>query len=179
MSNKAIEKKRAVTEIDLKEDRVIDMTNDERQALFSSTNYALISQLISDAIPASASRLKDLDRDLIDKAELRVKTMMSSMLTGNGLETILASQMVAVHNLQMKAATYAKHLEQSANVNPYINMVTKLSNTFIQQAQLLHKLQGKGQQKVTVEHVNVHKGGQAIVGNVTNNQGAENHDGKK
>lgn len=178
MSNKAIEKKRAITEIDLKDDKVIDMTDDEKKALFSSTNYALISQLIDDVIPTSISKIKDLSQDSVDEAGLHVKTMMSSILTGNGLETILASQMVAVHNLQMKAATYAKHLEHSFSITPYVNMVTKLSNTFIQQAQLLNKLQGKGQQKVTVEHVNVHKGGQAIVGNVTNNQGAENHDGK-
>lgn len=30
----------------------------------------------------------------------------------------------------------------------------------------MQKLQGKVQQKVTVEHVHVHNGGQAIVGNV-------------
>ena len=101
MSNKAIEKKRAITEIDLKDDKVIDMTDDEKKALFSSTNYALISQLIDDVIPTSISKIKDLSQDSVDEAGLHVKTMMSSILTGNGLETILASQMVAVHNLQM------------------------------------------------------------------------------
>jgi len=30
----------------------------------------------------------------------------------------------------------------------------------------LNKHRGKGQQKVTVEHVHVHEGGQAVVGNV-------------
>jgi hypothetical protein len=30
----------------------------------------------------------------------------------------------------------------------------------------LNRHRGKGQQKVTVEHVHVHKGGQAIVGNI-------------
>ena len=34
------------------------------------------------------------------------------------------------------------------------------------QIETLNRHRGKGQQKVTVEHVHVHQGGQAIVGNV-------------
>ena len=37
---------------------------------------------------------------------------------------------------------------------------------YTQQVAALNKHRGKGQQKVTVEHVNVHAGGQAVVGNV-------------
>lgn len=35
----------------------------------------------------------------------------------------------------------------------------------------LNRYQGKGQQKVTVEHVTVNAGGQAIVGNLTHDGG--------
>lgn len=42
----------------------------------------------------------------------------------------------------------------------------KLMNPYTQQLATFNKHRGKGQQKVTVEHVNVHAGGQAIVGNV-------------
>jgi len=35
------------------------------------------------------------------------------------------------------------------------------------QVEALQRYRGKGQQKVTVEHVHVHAGGQAIVGAVT------------
>jgi hypothetical protein len=38
--------------------------------------------------------------------------------------------------------------------------------TFTAQVEALQRYRGKGQQKVTVEHVNVNAGGQAIVGAV-------------
>ena len=38
--------------------------------------------------------------------------------------------------------------------------------TFTMQVEALQRYRGKGQQKVTVEHVHVHAGGQAIVGAV-------------
>lgn len=52
------------------------------------------------------------------------------------------------------------------NLKYYTNTAIKLANTFSQQANLLHKLQGNSNQKMTVERVHVHDGGQAIVGNV-------------
>jgi hypothetical protein len=42
----------------------------------------------------------------------------------------------------------------------------KLSRTFAAQVEALSRYRGKGQQKVVVEHVHVHSGGQAIVGEV-------------
>src|SRR3712207_9415284 len=39
--------------------------------------------------------------------------------------------------------------------------------TFVQQVETLAKLRRGGEQKVTVEHVHVHAGGQAVVGAVT------------
>jgi hypothetical protein len=46
------------------------------------------------------------------------------------------------------------------------NLATKLLRTFTMQVEALQRYRGKGQQKVTVEHVHVHSGGQAIVGSV-------------
>jgi hypothetical protein len=47
-----------------------------------------------------------------------------------------------------------------------LNQANKLSRTFATLLEGLNRHRGKGQQKVTVEHVHVHEGGQAIVGNV-------------
>ena len=42
----------------------------------------------------------------------------------------------------------------------------------LEQIEAMQKLKGKaGQQKVTVEHVHVHEGGQAIVGTVSTSRG--------
>jgi hypothetical protein len=44
----------------------------------------------------------------------------------------------------------------------------KLSRTYATLLDALNRHRGKGQQKVTVEHVHVHSGGQAVVGVVEN-----------
>ncbi len=48
---------------------------------------------------------------------------------------------------------------------------TKLTRTFIAQMEALDKHRGKGQQKMTVEHVHVNEGGQAIIGDVKRGEG--------
>ena len=47
-----------------------------------------------------------------------------------------------------------------------LSQANKLSRTYTTLLEALNRHRGKGQQKVTVEHVHVHEGGQAIVGNV-------------
>jgi hypothetical protein len=51
------------------------------------------------------------------------------------------------------------------------NLAVKLLRTFAAQTEALQRYRGKGQQKVTVEHVHVHTGGQAIVGSVSQSGG--------
>ena len=51
---------------------------------------------------------------------------------------------------------------------------TRLMRIFTEQLDAMAKLKGKsGHQKVTVEHVHVHKGAQAIVGAVTTSKEAD------
>lgn len=47
-----------------------------------------------------------------------------------------------------------------------LGAANKLSRTFSQLVETLNRHRGKGHQKVTVEHVHVHAGGQAVVGTV-------------
>jgi hypothetical protein len=46
-----------------------------------------------------------------------------------------------------------------------LNQANNLSRTYATLLEALNRHRGKGQQKVTVEHVHVHEGGQVIVGN--------------
>lgn len=82
------------------------------------------------------------------------------------VEAALAAQMAAVHiasmaqiSASMNAASFefSQYAERAAN---------RLMRTFASQMEALRKLRNGGEQKVTVEHVNVHEGGQAIVGAV-------------
>src|SRR5262245_23962196 len=45
-----------------------------------------------------------------------------------------------------------------------LNQANKLSRSYAVLVEALNRHRGKGQQKVTVEHVHVHSGGQAVVG---------------
>ena len=54
-----------------------------------------------------------------------------------------------------------------------LNQANKLSRTHAALLEAFNRHRGKGQQKVTVEHVHVHSGGQAIVGNVNGPGGGD------
>ncbi len=82
------------------------------------------------------------------------------------LESMLAVQMIAVHHLAMECMKRARRSQPIEGMNYHINCATKLQRTFTAQVETLNRYRGKGQQKVTVEHVHINKGGQAIVGSV-------------
>ena len=86
------------------------------------------------------------------------------------IETMLAAQMAAVHTATMKLSRSldeAKHLEHRDSADRTFN---KLARTFVTQMEALKRYRTGGEQTVTVQHVNVSEGGQAIVGNVTQGQ---------
>lgn len=105
-----------------------------------------------------------------------IKVCNTAMAILNGLqprdeiEGMLAMQMIATHNLAMHTLTRAMITGQTfEGKQANVNQATKMLRTFTTQMEALKKYRTGGQQKVTVEHVHVNKGGQAIVGNV--NQG--------
>ena len=86
----------------------------------------------------------------------------------DGLEALLAVQMVGVHSLAMKfLATAAREGQTTAGIELFTNRADRLLRTFAMQVETLKKYRSKGEQHCTVEHVHVHSGGQAVVGAVT------------
>jgi hypothetical protein len=82
-------------------------------------------------------------------------------------EGMLATQMVATHFAAMSVLRRLKGSDTIPQQDSNGNLAAKLLRTFTMQVEALQRYRGKGQQKVTVEHVHVHAGGQAIVGPVT------------
>jgi hypothetical protein len=81
------------------------------------------------------------------------------------IEGMLAAQMVACHSAAMDCYRRAALPDQTFHGRQQnLNFAGKLSRTFALHMEALDKHRGKGQQKVVVEHVHVHQGGQAIVG---------------
>jgi hypothetical protein len=85
----------------------------------------------------------------------------------DGTEAMLATQMTATHVAAIRALRHLKASETIPQYNCNGNLAVKLLRTFTMQVEALQRYRGKGQQKVTVEHVHVHAGGQAIVGAIS------------
>lgn len=85
------------------------------------------------------------------------------------LEGMLAGQLVAANAAAMECFRRAMLGEQTfEGRKENLNQANKLSRTFVTLLEALNRHRGKGgQQRVTVEHVNVAAGGQAVVGAVS------------
>jgi hypothetical protein len=98
---------------------------------------------------------------------VRAVEQFESLAPADGAEGMLALQMVGTHDASLECLRRAALLGQTfAGRDMALKHAHKLMSLYTQQLAALNKHRGKGQQKVTVEHVNVAAGGQAIVGNV-------------
>jgi len=82
------------------------------------------------------------------------------------VERMLAVQMAATHVATIRSARWLAFTETVPQVQAHYTGYNKLARTFTAQVEALRKHRTGGEQKVTVQHVNVSDGGQAIVGNV-------------
>ena len=122
-------------------------------------------------------RLRELVSVLIERPDdskksttakiARAVELYEDLKPADGLEGMLAIQMVGTHHAALECLRRAAVPDQTI-VSRDMNLkhATKLMVLYNQQVAALDKHRGKGQQKVTVEHVHVAAGGQAIVGNV-------------
>ncbi len=96
-------------------------------------------------------------------------------------EGVLIAQMVGTHNLIMefmkRAVLQGQYMEAG---NDYTNRASRLMNIFIKQLETLQKYRGKSaQQKMVVEHVHIHEGGQAVVGQIDTKSRGDGDESKK
>lgn len=89
----------------------------------------------------------------------------------NETEAMLAVQMYATHEAAMEMLVRTKQATNHQSLQNYSTIATKLLRTYAVQLETLAKIRRGGEQTVRVEHVTVHEGGQAIVGNVSHQGG--------
>jgi hypothetical protein len=82
------------------------------------------------------------------------------------VERMLAVQMAATHVALIRSARWLANAERMDQVQAHYNGYNKLARTYAVQVEALRKHRNGGKQTVTVQHVNVSDGGQAIVGHV-------------
>ena len=104
-----------------------------------------------------------------DEVQERQRNATVAALVGIGprdeTEGMIGAQLLAAHNAAMECYRRAMIPEQSfEGRRENLNQASKLSRTYTSLLEALNRHRGKGQQKVTVEHVHVHSGGQAVVG---------------
>lgn len=93
---------------------------------------------------------------------------MTELKPRDGFEGLLISQMINIYKSAMRCFEIANLNQQHADYYFKLqNQAIKLMRLYSQQLETLDKHRNKGRQKMTVEHVHVYKGGQAIVGEVT------------
>jgi len=96
---------------------------------------------------------------------------MLSMIKGieprDQLETMLATQMAVIHIATMKLANGLNRAETIAQQDSAGQVLNKLARTFTTQIEALKRYRSTGEQKMTIQHVTVNEGGQAVIGDVT------------
>lgn len=124
-------------------------------------NNTLANQAVQ-ALWLKNSDVEDKDRQL--SATVAALKGIAPM---DELEGMMAAQLIAAHNASMECYRRAMIGEQTfEGRRENLNQANKLSRTWATLLDALNKHRGKGQQKVTVEHVHVHAGGQAVVGTI-------------
>lgn len=122
--------------------------------------------LVKQAVEAlwTPARMSNADRqEAVNAAVAALKGLAPT----DALEGMMATQMVAIHNAAMECLRRAQLENQSfEGRDQNLKHATKLLATYARHVEALDKHRGRGQQKITVEHVTVNAGGQAIVGNV-------------
>jgi len=147
---------------------IIKGSKSEQQVFFKRiTGINDLEEARSHALQAVSAI--ELQKDITAKAKMKKINHVWSLLEGiapkDPIEGMIASQMVAIHELTLANAGKAANTGLSSEIrHRYINNTVKLSRTSMAQVEALKKYRSKGNQKIMVEHVNVASGGQAVVG---------------
>ncbi|MFN7755713.1 MAG: hypothetical protein ACK5O9_07745 [Holosporales bacterium] len=141
--------------------------NDQEDFLknFGTTNTAFGLKVMGDI-----SSIMDIGCTSPQKREESLNAgmaIMAGIAPKDEAEGMLAAQMAATSHMAMRMlhkTAMTSHLDAQ---QWFGNFAIKLLRTYTTQMETLQRYRGKGEQKVTVEHVHVHAGGQAVVGVVT------------
>jgi hypothetical protein len=125
-----------------------------------STDFVcgLLSQLANAGSPG---------RDINENGMNFMLAVIKGIKPKDQLEAMLAAQMAAIHLATLTFARRLAHVENIPQQDSAERALNKLARTYATQMETLKRYRTGGEQKVTVQHVSVSEGGQAIVGNVT------------
>lgn len=135
-------------------------------AATGSKSLALGLALIERAINALWIPDKS-DKEAVSKAMDLAVEALAELKPRDAAEGMLAAQMIASHEAAMECMRRAMLPNQTfEGRDQNLKHAAKMMSLYERQLAALDKRRGGGRQKITVEHVTVQAGGQAIVGDV-------------
>jgi hypothetical protein len=123
----------------------------------------------------SAEILRQIAESLVrcdgnDRLRLRcARSIVKGVTSGNQFEMLLVTQMIAFHCATMNLTALMNASKDPHHIDSFGNICNKFARTFTHQMDTLHRCRSGPEQKLMVQNVSVSDGGQAIVGNVTQN----------
>lgn len=125
------------------------------------------------ALDASAHRLELLGHLGLNCTAMAIDAA-DTIKAENSLEKMLAHQLAAAHktalNVMAKGALHQDGLEKTR----MLNLACRMMETYQRGLLTLQRLRSNGEQKITVQYINIGEGAQAVVGDVHRGGGDRN-----
>jgi hypothetical protein len=137
-------------------------------------NYGRETLTIPDlaAVEASLDRSRLLLQSGTDVAAMALDAANSIQAT-DSLQRMLAHQMAAVHKLAMEQMGQISYQQNADAQVKRMNAAARCMAVYQQGLLALHKVRQNGQQRITVQYVNVSNGSRAVIGNIERDTGAD------
>ena len=169
LKHKAGGKKGNIQALELEGDRSLALA--KMTEAFGSADHGLQMFLLNQAVQTfkdCQSSTGSCDEGKMVELCDNAMAILQGIKPQDEIEGMLAVQMVGVHNMAMDAMRFVMISNQYPEARDRnANRANKLLKTFASQVEVLKKYRTGGQQKMIVEHVHVHRGGQAIFGSVS------------
>jgi hypothetical protein len=134
---------------------------------FGTRSHAFVDELLA----ALGLSVRSRGAECVTEKELNAAlAALDGIRPRDESEAMLAVQMVATNRAALDMLARARHAEYLPTMHECGNLAVKLLRTYTAEIEALAKLRRDGEQTVRVEHVHVHDGAQAIVGNVVSRQ---------
>jgi len=117
------------------------------------------------AVEASFDRSQLLLENGTDVAAMALDAA-NSIQASNSLEKMLAHQLAAAHRVAMEQLGCVRYGQDAAAQAKRLNAAARCMEAYQQGLLTLRKLRQNGNQRITVQYVNVSNGSQAVIGNL-------------
>lgn len=144
-------------------------------AAYGSANYDYAVKLLTQTVSGFFRGSEEDVKTHVANTTNAITGALLSLAPKDEIEGMLCTRLLVLHDQAMKFMCNVAYSQQiTAGVDLNVNRATKLMRIYNETLEALMRYRRKGEQKVTVQHVTVGEGGQAIV-NGQINQGGGDH----